>query len=478
MPFCTYSQDMNDTNFTVVDNWFITQYMPDAPIHCVEVYLFGLALCKEHPSTNTVEVMSRVLGISRDDILSAYYYWEELGLVNIFNNAELEIVYLPIRQNQNILKKIKSSKYNSFCKQMQNTFKHRMLTPNELNEYFLFLETTFFQPEALVHVAQYCLDLKGQDISYQYILTVARSLSSGGIKTLEAVQDKLNEHPKYNQDLMLIFKALRVKRKIEYYDRDMYDRWTKEFTFNLDTIIKIASTCKVGGMTRLNSLLEDYYRKNLLSIKEIDAYAEQKQELLTIAKDINKAMGIYYQNVDPIIEEYITPWLNKGYDCPTLLKIAKYCFKNNIRTLSGMATVVDKFYKRGLTSIEAINQYIEQVLYSDSSIKHILDQLGIVRSVSSYDRQCYKTWTTDWKTDSKLLEYATTLAQNTTNPMAYLNKVLSNYHSNGINSVDMARNTTVATDILPRRKQRDYSEREYSDQELRALFDNLEDVEV
>ena len=73
-----------------------------------------------------------------------------------------------------------------------------------------------------------------------------------------------------------------------------------------------------------------------------------------------------------------------------------YCFKQSVRSLDAMNTVVQKFYKLGLVSSGSIEQYISSVIKLDEQIKVILDKVGLVRSVSSYDRDFYKTWTNNW----------------------------------------------------------------------------------
>lgn len=473
MAFCSQSADNNEVGFTVVDNLFITQFMAGAPKHCIEVYLFGLSLCKEHESTNTLEVMERALDLTRDDIIDAYGYWEELGLVHVASGGA-QIIYLPIRADRTLLKKIKSSKYSDFTTQIQSAISGRMITTNEYNEYFMFLETSFFDPAALVHVAKYCVELKGNNISYNYILTVARNLANGGVKSLEAVQEKLQEHVGYNDDISLIFKNLHIRRSIEYGDKEKYERWSKNFGFTLDTIINVAKNCKVGGMDKLDSMLEEYYSMNLMSTKEIDDYVAQKQSLLTLAKDINKSIGVYYQSLDVVVQEYVTPWTQKGFGGDTLILVAKYCFKNSIRTLQGMNNIIEKFYKLGLTTIDGINQYLEQVLYRDNQIKNVLDKAGIVRNVTAPDRTNFRTWTEQWNISYDVIMQVAEQAATANNPINYLNKVLSDFYSKGINSLEQL---TVAAKPAAKKAAK-YPQRDYSNTELQALFANLDDIEV
>ncbi|MEG1528267.1 MAG: DnaD domain protein [Clostridia bacterium] len=478
MPFCACSKELSVNGFTVVDNIFVTQYMPDAPQHCVELYLFGLFLCNNQTVDNTIDTMCEKLNMTKEDVKAGFTYWEELGLVHILGEEEIEVTYLPIRTDRNLLKKIKASKYREFSQQMQNVLDQRMITTNEYNEYFMFLETSFFEPSALVSVTRYCADLKGKSISYGYILTVARNLSTSGINTRERVEEKLQEHPKYNQDLALIFKALKISHKIEYYDREYYQRWTKDYGFNLDTLMQIAKNCK-GGMVKLNALCEEYYKQKLLSIKEIEDYNISKEKFTNLAIEINKQIGVYYQLLDGVVAEYIIPWSNKGYDEETLKLIAKYCFRNNVRTLQGMDSVVERFYKLGLLTCQSINQHIEQVLARDIEIKNILNSLNLVRNVSNTDRNFYKTWTNEWGIEDELILATCELCQTANNPTLYLNKILADYHLQGILTTKQlskanfgnTASKVVATDA----KFATYPQREYSEEEIRALFDTLKE---
>lgn len=479
MAFCSASIESNNVGFTVVDNIFITQFMSGAPKNCIEVYLFGLSLCSAQDTTNSLEVMQRALDLSKDDILDAYAYWEELGLVHVVSGKEIEVIYLPIRTDRALLRKVKSSKYAQFNRDIQTVISGRMITTNEYNEYYMFLETTLFDPDALVFVAKYCVEIKNnKSISYKYILTVARSMASGGVKSLEAVEEKFQEHYNFNDDLTLVFKNLHIKRKAEYSDKEKYERWVRNFGFSLDTIIGVSKTVKDGGMEKLDNLLEEYYSMKLMSDKEIADYVEQKQNLLSIAKSINKTIGVYYQSLDTVVQEYTVPWTLKGFSAETLSVIAGYCFKNSIRTLQGMNLIVEKFFKLGLTTVESINQYLEQIVYQDKQIREILDKAGVVRNITANDRANFRLWTDKWNMPMNVILAVAETSVAANNPMQYMNKVLSDYFSKGINSLDKIESVKKTAAARTTKTESKSSQREYTQSELQALFSNLDEIEV
>ncbi len=480
MAFCTHSQEKSDVSFTVLDNIFITQFMPLSDDRCVQVYVYGLFLCGAHQNENTLDTMCRALDMTQEDILTAFGYWEELGLVHIHKSDEIKVVYLPVRADRTILKKIKSSKYHEFCREIQAVISGRMISTNEFNEYFYFLETTLFQPEALTAVAAYCVEMKGDNINYPYILKIARDFNMQHLVTVEAVKEKLSQRSRYGEDLKLVLSALKLKRAAEYYDREVYERWIKDYNFTLDVIIKVAKGVKAGGVNKLNSLLEEYYKQNLLSIKEIEQYQKTKEELFDAAKEINKQLGVYYQSLEAEIAEYILPWTTKGYEKQTLLIIARYCFKNNVRALDGMNRTVERFYKLGLTDVNGINQYIGQILERDKEIKKLLEALGLLRNVNVSDRNSYKLWKEEWDISDELLFYGAALSAGANNSMAYLNKLLSNWRQKEIKSVEEAKKQSFspASAAQPPNVFKDFSQRDYSEEDLRALFDDIGDAEV
>ena len=475
MGFCNFSQELVNVGYTTVDNLFITNYLPEAPNKYVDIYLFGLYLCSKCGQDNNLDTMARVLGIDKEDILTAYTYWQELGLVHILQKNPCEVVYMPVRSDDVLLKKIKPQKYQQFNKDIQGVLCERMISTNEYNEYYIFLETTFFEPKALVAVAKYCAEKKGNDINYPYILKVARSLSDSGIKTVDAVEQKLSTTVKYTDDIKLLFGALGTKRSIEYDDRRLFEKWTEGMGYDLETLRFVAKKYKKASMEYLDRRIDAYYKMGLHSMADIAGYDKNRDKMFEIAKQINKIIGVYYQSLDFIIEDYITPWLNKGFDESSLTLVAKYCFKQNVRTIDGMDGVVQKFYQKGLTSQNAIAQYMTDLVSQDKQVKDVLQTAGLLRGVAQSDRNSYKTWTESWGMPHDLVLHVATLSNGATNQMAYINKVLADFKANGIDSVQKAQQHKQTQKPKTQAK---YKQREYTDEEFDALFEDLKNVEL
>ena len=484
MALCTFSSKLVMDGYTVLDNTFLNEFLPQATGDDVKVYLYGLNLCSNpNIEDNNLDTICKVLSLTEDQVLKSFTYWQEMGLVQLASTNPLEIKFLPVRAHSGSAKIRNKEKYADFNKQMQGVIEGRMITPNEYNEYYSLIEVYHFEPEALVLIAKYCTKIKSTAIGYPYILAVAKDFARDGLKTIETVEQKFMEQEKSTQEIKQILSALGLKREADIDERNLYLKWTNSFGFTHGTVVSVAKTLnKKGGFAKLDSLLSKYFEQKLFTIEEISAFSSARDAMFESAKNISRTLGLYYQNLEIVVTTYISEWISKGYDQQTLTFLSNYCFKQSIRTLDGMNIIIQKFYKLGLISIESIEQYISSILKADDDIRKILEATGLVRSVSNFDREFFKTWTKQWHFSiDQILEIAKT-AEGKVNPMSYLNKVLADIFAKGITSdaeiKKYIKSATKTTGEKPASKQRDFESRTYSKEELSAVFDSLDDVEI
>ena len=134
----------------------------------------------------------------------------------------------------------------------------------------------------------------------------------------------------------------------------------------------------------------------------------------------------------------------------------------------------------GLTTLPAINQYVATVVSNDKAIKNLLEKAGLLRNVTASDRKLYKTWTEVWLLSAELIEFAVEKSVSASNPLQYANKVLACYKEQGITTVAQAQTTaTVAlASTKEGAKKHSFEQHEYTDDEINALFTDLENLEI
>ncbi len=479
MSFCSFSSQLIIENKTTIDNLFITSFMPYAPNECIKVYLYGLFACTvANPSHNTIQEFSKTLNMSEEDIESAFVYWQDQGLVQILDTIPFEVRYLPVKNSTLKHPKIKDGKYNSFNLEAQEIITGRMITPNEYYEYYAVMESLKIEPSALIMIIKYCVDLKGDNVGYPYILTVAKNWAQEGVTTAKAVEEKLLGYQKDNEDIAIVAKSMGIKRALDTFEKDLFKKWL-DMGFLPNVINYVAKSQKKSknsvNFRYLDTILEKYYTMHLFTILDIEQYENEKTHLMALAKNICKNLGVYYENVEPVVENYISVWKSMGFDDDTLLTISNYCFKNSVRTLEYMDKQILKFFKLGIVSKDALNTYFNDILDTESKIKDILVKLGTDRNVNNLDREIYDNWT-KLNIDKQLIDYAIELAKGQPKALTYANKLILSWDKNNIKTVQEAKKNAPQKVTKPEKQK--YDSREYTTAEINSLFTNLDEVEI
>lgn len=479
MSFCKFSSQAIINGKTEVDNIFINDFLPYAPENAVKVYLYGLYKCNS-PSAydNSIEGFSKVLKIPQEEIMDIFEFWESEGLVQILNTIPVEIRFMPIKNVLNNTKKFNVSKYGDFAKKAQEIIEGRMISTNEYNEYFDTIEVFHIEPEALLMIMKYCVNTKGANVGYSYIIAVAKNWAYDGVKTVGDVEERLISYEQSGEEMRLVLKALGSKKVPSIEEKELYFKWTKDLGFELGIILKVVelnkkTTAKLS-FNRLDEILMSYYEMKLMSISEIQEFETNKKQMLSLAKRVAKELGLYYENYDKIVETYVSKWLAKGFSEKAIEKIASYCFSCSIRKFEGMDEILQKFFKLGLLSVQSLEKYFSEVLLQDEKIKKILSVSGADRAVNSFDRELYRNWTANWNFPTDVIEYGASLSAEKSQPMRYLNGILARWNECGAKTLEEAKKQGFSSE----KKVENVKSRNYSKENLNALFDSLEEVEI
>lgn len=475
MALCKMDRGSANEGFTLVDNRFLLEYMPDADGDKLKVYLLGLQLCRsESPCDNTLAHVCDALNMSVAQVTEAFEYWRDQGLVTFVSKDPLEVRFNRPGQNAKLYKPAKFADFNS---QLQRIFSDRMLTEGEFLKYYEFLDETRLPQEVLLLIAAYCVRYKGDGIRANYVLAVARAWYALGIRTVEDTERHIDLEDASTENLRKIAKALGKKSAIDLDDKQLYVKWTTSWGFSDDAILAAAKLCKKrGGIEKLDALLDELFVNNRLDPQSIADYAARKQELYDLAKEITRVIGVRYENLDTVISHYVGTWLGQGFDADALKLIAEYCFANGIRTLNGMNTAVARFYKQGCLSTAGIDEYLSSLVERDKKIKEIIEATGSARNVTASDRDAYTLWE-QWGFDhDAVLAAAKAFAGR---PLAFgaITKALTACRDAKIfGAEDVSRNIAQSHSSSPQSDSaKSATEHRYSKEELSSFFSDLRD---
>lgn len=478
MAFCEYSSEVVQKNCISVDNTFITDFLPNANGDYVKVYLYGLYLCSSSKD-NSIEMFEKNLQMERNDVISIFYYWQELGLVQVIDAVDIIIRYLPTKNAMQKLKKYNVDKYTSFNISAQELIGSKMLTPREFEEFYYLIESLGQEKDAVLKIIDYCVKAKGENVSVNYITTVAKNWAYDGVKTSADVDARILDQERISGDIVSLLKAMGIRRQATQDEFAYYLEWKTNFDMSNDILITIAKKSKAKQFKSLNDFVCKCYSLKLTSTKEINDYFSSREEMLELSKSVVKNMGLYYGDLNIVMDTYIAEWLRLGFDKDTILKLSNYAFKSSVRSLDGLNNQMTNMYKLGILTSEALDNYMQDIVKNDEEIANILQELGIIRNVNSQDRMFFKTWMYDWKINEELLDFAVKKSSGKYMPMQYLNNILSTYHNQNIETVEDAKKLiSISTENSSTNSNKEAKKREYTKEELGSLFDSIAEIEI
>lgn len=444
MPFISVSEDVAKKSFTSVENKFITKYLPVLEPIAVKIYLFSLYLYQNGLSSYTLSDLAQNLNLTEEEAKEYFEYLEEYELVSILSLSPFEVKILDAENIYGTPKKYKPEKYADFTKNAQNVLKGRMISTNEFREYFYLLEEYGFEQNALIMIISYCVNLKGDDIRFSYIKKVAKSFAEEGVTTAKKVDEKLSAYTSSTPALIKLFNAAGIKKQPDVDDDKLYKKWTDELGFDDAAIIAAAKQFKVKNCERLDGALEELFKNKKFDVKEIEDYCKNRNSVYSLTFEIAKNLGIYLQNAAPYVENYVGVWCNYGYSFECLKTLSVYCFKNGFNSFEHMNDFILKLYNEGLVADQSVNEYVEKRNADDKFIKELLAAGGLSRKIIAWDRESLARWRS-WNFSDEMLLEAAKIASGKSNPMAYVNGILSGWKSEGIFSVDKIRNVSSTT---------------------------------
>lgn len=435
MPLISVSDELSKKSFTSVENKFITKYMPVLEPMAVKVYLFALYIYQNGLTSYTLEDFAREINLTETEVRSYFEYLEEFELVSLLSEYPFEVKILDADNVFGSPKKLKPEKYADFSKNVQNVIKGRMISTNEYREYFLLLEEYGFEQNALIMIINYCVNLKGDNIRLQYIKKVAKSFAEDGAVTAKKVDEKLSAYTSSTPALIRIFGAMGLKKQPDIDDDKLYKKWVNELGFEEPAIIAAAKLFKAKTTEKLDGVLTELYKNKKFDAKEIESYAENKTSIYNATLSIARELGVYIQTAAPYIENYVNVWCDYGYSFETLNKLAAYCFRNNKKSFEDMNDFIKTLYSDGTVTDDLVDGYLKKLDENDAFIRKLLSYCGLTRKLILWDRENLARWR-GWNFSDEMLIEAAKLSAGKSNPVAYMNGILSAWKAEGIYSPD------------------------------------------
>ena len=151
-----------------------------------------------------------------------------------------------------------------------------------------------------------------------------------------------------------------------------------------------------------------------------------------------------------------------GFDGEMIVTIFQHCFNKydsvgkNL-SVAYVERTAYSLYNQGIRNIESLNVYIKEERIRNSN-KHKLARLFGTgkRAFTKKETRFYDKWLIEWEMPFDLIVVAFEIAVDTTGEpgLEYISKILSDWHDNGVRTVEQAEKTSVDFKVANKNKQK------------------------
>ena len=284
-----------DLGQTLVENLFISHYMPIAPANHVKVYILGLKYSQSYVNNMlSTDTIAKTLGISCDDVDTAWRYWSEQGIVRLYpythGGAEggFTVEYLNIKEIVLNIKEKKESngKYsperiinargNQKIREMFDSFRKlfgRELSPNELFIFLDWMDDYNFPSDVVRLLVEDCISRDKKDMPY--LKQVAKNWFDAGIDSLDKAVQFNSRHKEKWQKYNKVLSFLRLGRQPTSAEEELLQKWFYTFGYSEDIVLKaceLTSKTLKPSFNYIDKILCEWHNKGLSTIQEVEAY--------------------------------------------------------------------------------------------------------------------------------------------------------------------------------------------------------------
>ena len=300
---------------TNIPDVFFTEYLSMANGNFVKIYLYLLFLSKYNKDIK-INDLSKTLSLDFKIIQEGIKFWEDLGVITKKNNGyilndiqeiELNKIYTP-RLTATPEKAAQNAKNKYRAKAIENinnSYFQGIMSPSWYTDINLWFDKYQFDEQVMIALFRYCFDKSA--LHKNYVQVVADAWAKNNIKTYTDLENYYQKQEKIGLMEKFISKKLRLSRILTQFEKAFVEKWVLDYKYGKD-VIELAlkqTTSKVNPtFNYIDSLLTDWYNRNLRTIDDIVHYLENRKKQEKNIKELKKKTDLAnyeqrkYDNLD------------------------------------------------------------------------------------------------------------------------------------------------------------------------------------
>ncbi|MDR1292913.1 MAG: DnaD domain protein [Clostridiales Family XIII bacterium] len=244
---------------TQVPNVFIAEYMPGAPGDYVKVYLYAY-MCAARRDILSNETIARELGVSVEDVLAAWTYFEKRGLIrkyfsNRLDELHYDVTFTDIKRlvvegpgkagdgGEKLRSALEDAEVRKMFQDIESIT--GALFPSADIQRVKVLLDDGASPGLIVSAYKFCRERK-KNTRGAYVAEVAKRWLDAGVKTPEDAESYLIDTDARMDTYKRVMKALGLQfAAITDAEKAVFDDWLDRMGFTPDEIL--AAAAKAAG---------------------------------------------------------------------------------------------------------------------------------------------------------------------------------------------------------------------------------------
>lgn len=431
-------------DMTPVENQFLLEYMPAAKGEAVKVYLYGLMQCYHPQEDMSLAQMGHELGMSEEDVLAAYRYWERKGLVRRVSDFPPSFRYINVNKLMftGAVPQTDTA-YEAFAEALYGLFGNDFrLHGKAISQYYEWVEDMRLPQEVVLKLIEHMISVKGKNFSTKAAQKLAVELAEAGAQTAEDADAVLNRDKKVMDGSRAVLRQFNLFREPTQPEMNLYRKWSDEWGFTQEAIeaaCEDTTNGKQPSFKYLDSILKNKRAEmtgERISARQVDQNRNERRHHEEPLRQLLKAMNIQGVTInDSTMAVYDD--MRALYPDEIILIAGQQCAKRGGRLDDVMALLM-AWRQKNLQSVEDVQGYIQKFNEQNALALALYQAWGRDAKPSAADRALVRKWQEEWGFTSEMIVGCAVYAAGAEKPMPYLDKLLEAFNRQGVTTLDKA----------------------------------------
>ncbi|MBR1585890.1 MAG: DnaD domain protein [Clostridia bacterium] len=471
-------QDATAYGVTAIENRFLMDYLPAAKGDFVKVYLWGLFACAHKGSDYSLEEMAQELFLTVPEIEAALRYWERRGLVCRVSDHPVQYrFYSPAQRQQSAGAPMQaSSEQVDFAEAVYAIFSdRRKVNPAEIALAWEWVQDIGLQPEVVLMLLSHCAAQRGTQFSFKKAEPLAVRMKEANVVTSDDADAFLRHQQAVHDGTRKVLSRMGKRRLPSDDELALYQKWLDEWGYEPQAILDACKETTSGdpSFKYLDGIL------NGLRTRGEGRSAQQVQQQLAQEKDERRLAQEVFHRLGVTLDTPAALRLYREFTAlqphAVLLLAADECSRTKRSAKAeDMLSLLESWKSKGLTTEEEVQAYLEAFREANSALREIFTACGHHGRPTAADRALYQKWRGMLGHDVILFAAEQARAAEGSK-IAYLDKVIENWHEAGITDLSQVKAQKKPTGKKGGKtvSAQQYAQRDYTEDELNAISGDM-----